>query len=281
MIRLQHHVRRPRPRVKLTRREIFARDRHTCQYCGRQSHDLTLDHIVPRHRGGGHTWDNLVAACKACNHRKGGKTLEEARFRLLRARRSSRAATCTRCSRRTSRTSATRPGGRTCSSAGTDPAMAPAGPGPDLAAAIPPAVRTRIDTLRANGFAAYVGRRRAARRASGRVDAHDWDLATLARRRSRSQALFPGSVYENAFGTVALRVDGLAEPLQITTFRQDHDYADFRRPHRIVFGGTIEVDLARRDFTMNAIAWGGPPGVATEPATRRPVSTASPTSTPG
>ena len=80
VIRLQYQVRRPRPRVKLTRREIFARDRHTCQYCGRQGHDLTLDHIVPRHRGGGHTWENLVTACKACNHRKGGKTLEEARL---------------------------------------------------------------------------------------------------------------------------------------------------------------------------------------------------------
>jgi 5-methylcytosine-specific restriction endonuclease McrA len=84
VIRLQHQVKRPRPRVKLTRREVFARDRHTCQYCGRQAHDLTLDHIVPRHRGGSHTWDNLVAACKACNHRKGGKTPEEARVRLLR-----------------------------------------------------------------------------------------------------------------------------------------------------------------------------------------------------
>ena len=84
VIRLQHQIRRPRPRVKLSRREIFARDRHTCQYCGRQTHDLTLDHIVPRHRGGGHTWENLVTACKACNHRKGGKTLEEARFRLQR-----------------------------------------------------------------------------------------------------------------------------------------------------------------------------------------------------
>lgn len=84
VIRLQHQVKRPRPRVKLTRREVFARDRHTCQYCGRQAHDLTLDHIVPRHRGGTHTWDNLVAACKACNHRKGGKTPEEARVRLLR-----------------------------------------------------------------------------------------------------------------------------------------------------------------------------------------------------
>jgi 5-methylcytosine-specific restriction endonuclease McrA len=70
--------------VKLTRREVFARDRHTCQYCGRQASDLTLDHILPRHRGGSHTWDNLVAACKPCNHRKGGKTPEEARLRLLR-----------------------------------------------------------------------------------------------------------------------------------------------------------------------------------------------------
>ena len=82
VIRLQHHIRRPRPRVKLTRREIFARDRHTCQYCGATSHDLTLDHVVPRHRGGGHSWDNLVTACKSCNHRKGGKTLEESRLRL-------------------------------------------------------------------------------------------------------------------------------------------------------------------------------------------------------
>ena len=84
VIRLQHHVKRPRPRVKLTRREVFARDHYTCQYCGRQSHDLTLDHVTPRHRGGGHTWDNLVAACKPCNHRKGGKLLGEVRLRLIR-----------------------------------------------------------------------------------------------------------------------------------------------------------------------------------------------------
>jgi 5-methylcytosine-specific restriction endonuclease McrA len=84
VIRLQHHVRRPRPRVKLSRREIFLRDSYTCQYCGRQSRDLTLDHIVPRHRGGAHSWENLVAACKSCNHRKGGRTVEEARYRLSR-----------------------------------------------------------------------------------------------------------------------------------------------------------------------------------------------------
>ncbi len=83
VIRLQHHIRRPRPRVRLSRREVFARDGHTCQYCGRQGAELTLDHVVPRHRGGAHTWDNLVAACKNCNHRKGGKTVDEARMRLL------------------------------------------------------------------------------------------------------------------------------------------------------------------------------------------------------
>jgi 5-methylcytosine-specific restriction endonuclease McrA len=84
VIRLQYHIRRPRPRVRLSRREVFARDGHTCQYCGHQTHDLTLDHVVPRHRGGAHSWDNLVAACKACNHRKGGRLPDEARMRLLR-----------------------------------------------------------------------------------------------------------------------------------------------------------------------------------------------------
>ncbi len=84
VIRLQHQIRRPRPRVKLSRREIFVRDQHTCQYCGKTGNDLTLDHVVPRHRGGGHTWENLVAACRTCNHRKGDRTPEEARLRLLR-----------------------------------------------------------------------------------------------------------------------------------------------------------------------------------------------------
>ena len=84
IIRLQHHVRRPRPRVRLTRREILLRDDHACQYCGRTGTDLTLDHVVPRHRGGPHTWENLVAACKACNHRKGGKLPDEARMRPVR-----------------------------------------------------------------------------------------------------------------------------------------------------------------------------------------------------
>ena len=83
VIRLYQLIRRPRPRVKLTRREIFVRDRYTCQYCGTLHGDLTLDHVIPRSKGGAHTWENLVTACRACNHRKGGKTVNEARMKLL------------------------------------------------------------------------------------------------------------------------------------------------------------------------------------------------------
>ena len=91
VIRLVYLVRRPRPRVKLSRREVFARDGHTCQYCGTTSRDLTIDHVVPRHRGGSHEWENLVAACRICNHRKGSKTLTEARMALMREPKAPRA----------------------------------------------------------------------------------------------------------------------------------------------------------------------------------------------
>jgi putative nucleotidyltransferase with HDIG domain len=87
----------------------------------------------------------------------------------------------------------------------------------------------------------------------------DWDLATAALP-EQTQALFPGSLYENAFGTVAVRTDDPAVgAVAITTFRSDHDYADFRRPHRVEFSRSVELDLARRDFTVNAIAWGAEP----------------------
>lgn len=82
VIRLMYLIRRPRPRVKLTRREIFIRDDFTCQYCGLRGHDLTVDHVIPRSRGGLHVWDNVVTACKTCNHRKGGKNPIEARMKL-------------------------------------------------------------------------------------------------------------------------------------------------------------------------------------------------------
>lgn len=84
IIRLQKMVIRPRPQVKLNRREVFRRDGFTCQYCGKNTLDLTIDHIIPRHLGGEHIWTNVVAACSVCNHRKGGRTLSESGMRLLR-----------------------------------------------------------------------------------------------------------------------------------------------------------------------------------------------------
>ena len=82
VIRLEMQVHRPRPHVRLTRREVFRRDNYTCQYCGRRDGGLTVDHVIPRHLGGQHTWTNVVAACPACNHRKGGRKLEEVHMAL-------------------------------------------------------------------------------------------------------------------------------------------------------------------------------------------------------
>lgn len=84
VIRLVTMVKRPRPRLSLAKREILRRDNFTCQYCGKKSTNLTIDHVIPRHMGGTHSWDNLAAACHACNRRKGGKTVEQADMRLLR-----------------------------------------------------------------------------------------------------------------------------------------------------------------------------------------------------
>ena len=84
IIRLIYLIRRPRPQGRLTRRDVFLRDHFSCQYCGKQTKDLTLDHVLPRHRGGKHEWDNIVAACKHCNHRKAGRTPREAHMHLTR-----------------------------------------------------------------------------------------------------------------------------------------------------------------------------------------------------
>jgi 5-methylcytosine-specific restriction endonuclease McrA len=84
IIKMRYMVKRPRPRVALSKREILRRDNYTCQYCGRRSSMLTLDHIVPRHLNGPHSWHNLVAACASCNRRKGGRTPDQAGMRLLR-----------------------------------------------------------------------------------------------------------------------------------------------------------------------------------------------------
>lgn len=84
VIRLARMVKRPRRQRKMTRYEIFNRDRYTCQYCGVQSRQLTLDHVIPRYRGGQHTWENVVSACVACNRHKAGRTPKEANMKLVR-----------------------------------------------------------------------------------------------------------------------------------------------------------------------------------------------------
>jgi 5-methylcytosine-specific restriction endonuclease McrA len=85
VIRLVYYVRIPyRVSIPLTRRTVLARDHYTCQYCGAQPprKELTVDHILPRSRGGHTTWDNVVTACQRCNGRKGNRTPEEANLKM-------------------------------------------------------------------------------------------------------------------------------------------------------------------------------------------------------
>lgn len=125
-------------------------------------------------------------------------------------------------------------------------------PAERLAAAVPPPVVAILDRLHEAGHGAFVVGGSLRDALLGRLPA-DWDLATDARP-DRLVALFPGAVYENRFGTVAVRRDD--DVFEITTFRTEHEYADFRRPHRVEFGEDLHADLARRDFTVNAMAWG-------------------------
>jgi 5-methylcytosine-specific restriction endonuclease McrA len=85
IIRLLLFSRMPRRTVKFNRRNIFARDGNRCQYCGRRfpSSELSLDHVVPRSRGGASTWENMVCACTRCNARKGGRLPGEAGMKLI------------------------------------------------------------------------------------------------------------------------------------------------------------------------------------------------------
>lgn len=83
IIRLSKMIRRPHPIVKLSKQEIFRRDNYLCQYCGQHPPRPTVDHVMPRHMGGAHSWENLVTACPYCNHRKGGRTAEQAGMRLM------------------------------------------------------------------------------------------------------------------------------------------------------------------------------------------------------
>jgi 5-methylcytosine-specific restriction endonuclease McrA len=83
VIRLAYMIKRPRPKRRLNRLEVFSRDLYTCQYCGREGRQLTLDHVIPRHQGGEHTWENVVSACIPCNRHKAGRTPEQAGMRLI------------------------------------------------------------------------------------------------------------------------------------------------------------------------------------------------------
>ena len=88
VIRLVCYVRIPhRLSLPVSRRTVLARDQYTCQYCGTQPGraQLTLDHVVPRSRGGETCWENVVAACGPCNRHKGGRTPEEAQMPVLKS----------------------------------------------------------------------------------------------------------------------------------------------------------------------------------------------------
>ena len=114
--------------------------------------------------------------------------------------------------------------------------------------AVEPEVMAVLETLWRNDHAAYlVGG--GVRDALLGLPGSDWDVATDARP-ERILEVFPGGTYENRFGTV------LARGLEITTFRRDHRYADHRRPDSVTFSDDVYEDLARRDLTINAIAWG-------------------------
>jgi 5-methylcytosine-specific restriction endonuclease McrA len=81
VVRLRHYVKVPyQARVALNRRAVFARDGHRCQYCGAAAENI--DHVIPRSRGGLHSWDNVVASCRPCNARKRDHMLEESGMKL-------------------------------------------------------------------------------------------------------------------------------------------------------------------------------------------------------
>lgn len=84
VVRLRYYVRIPfGRRSALSRRGVFARDGYRCQYCGARAE--SIDHVTPRSRGGSHTWDNVVAACRLCNSRKRDRLLHETSMELLTA----------------------------------------------------------------------------------------------------------------------------------------------------------------------------------------------------
>lgn len=86
VVRLLRFVRRKRPEISFSRKNLFARDEHQCQYCGtrREHPELTYDHVLPRSQGGRTEWTNIVTCCVPCNRKKGGRTPEQAAMKLRR-----------------------------------------------------------------------------------------------------------------------------------------------------------------------------------------------------
>lgn len=84
IVRLSFYVRVPYKKIVLSRKNIIRRDGHQCQYCGRGDVTLTVDHVIPKSKGGNDSWENLVAACVSCNNRKGDRTPSEAGVKLRR-----------------------------------------------------------------------------------------------------------------------------------------------------------------------------------------------------
>ncbi len=83
IIKLKQYISVPYKRVVLTRKNILRRDAYKCGYCGRGDLPLTIDHIVPKARGGSDSWENLICACTSCNNKKGDRTPNEANMNLL------------------------------------------------------------------------------------------------------------------------------------------------------------------------------------------------------
>lgn len=83
VIRLSSYIHLPFKKIELSRKNILRRDGSRCQYCGTTSLPMTVDHIIPKSRGGADTWENLCCACIRCNNKKGSKTPEEAHITLL------------------------------------------------------------------------------------------------------------------------------------------------------------------------------------------------------
>tara|TARA_Y100001960_G_C14703563_1_gene843071 strand:+ start:967 stop:1470 length:504 start_codon:yes stop_codon:yes gene_type:complete len=83
VIRLMSYIHKPIHPKKISRQGVLFRDKNTCQYCGISSESLTLDHVIPKSRGGKHIWENVVAACIKCNHKKAGYTPQEAKMQLI------------------------------------------------------------------------------------------------------------------------------------------------------------------------------------------------------